>query len=100
MAIDAGGAMTTGKLFTIIGNCNFDSRTGKTFVRFATVDQPRPENLTVDPREDRFPSSTVTISMLISESTYKLITAIERLIRWFNVAVIRPCRLHFRWLHW
>ena len=54
----------------------------------------------MEPQEDRFPNSTVTISMLISESTYRLITAIERLIRWFIVAVVRPCRLHFRWLHW
>ncbi len=92
--------MTIGKIFTIIGSCNFDSRPGKSLARFATVDRTRPENLTVDPREDRFPSSTVTLSMLISELTYKLITAIERIIRWFNVAVIRPCRLHFRWLHW
>ena len=92
--------MTIEEIFTIIGSCSLDSRSGKSIARFATADQPRPENLTVDPREDRFPSSTVTISMLISESTYKLITAIERIIRWFNVAVIRPCRLHFRWLHW
>lgn len=54
----------------------------------------------MDPREDRFPSSTVTLSMLISESVYRLITAIERLIRWFNKAVLRPCRLFFRCLHW
>lgn len=67
---------------------------------FATFDPTGPENSMVDPRDDRLPNPNVTISMLISESTYKLITAIERLIRWFIVAVVRPCRLHFRWLHW
>ncbi len=54
----------------------------------------------MDPREERTPTPSLTLSMLISESTYKLITAIERIIRWFIVAVVRPCRLHFRWLHW
>ena len=92
--------MTFGKIFTIIGSCDFGSRPATGACRFAAIDQTRPENITVDPREDRFPSSSVTISMLISESTYRLITAIERIIRWINVAVIRPCRLHFRWLHW
>jgi hypothetical protein len=32
--------------------------------------------------EDRIPGSTVTISMLISERTYRLITLIDRGIRW------------------
>lgn len=32
--------------------------------------------------EDRFPTSTVTISMLISESVYRLVVVVERLIRW------------------
>jgi hypothetical protein len=45
--------------------------------------------------EDRFPSSTVTISMLISESVYRLITLIERLVRW-TARATRPHRFLFR----
>ena len=41
--------------------------------------------------EDRFPTSTVTLSMLISESVYRLITLIERAIRWTERAT-RPHR--------
>ena len=37
--------------------------------------------------EDRFPTSTVTIAMLISEAVYKLVVIVERLIWWFNKAV-------------
>lgn len=48
--------------------------------------------------EDRFPTSTVTLSMLISESVYKLILVIERVIRWLLRAVIRPYLFLFRCL--
>ena len=45
--------------------------------------------------EDRFPNSTVTLSMLISESVYRLVTMIEHLIRWFE-RVTRPHRFVLR----
>lgn len=45
--------------------------------------------------EDRFPTSRVTLSMLISESVYRLITMIERLIRWSERAT-RPHRFLLR----
>ena len=48
--------------------------------------------------EDRFPSSTVTLSMLISESVYKLICLIERVIRWTARHVVRPHWFLFRCL--
>lgn len=41
--------------------------------------------------DDRFPSSTVTYSMLISESVYRLVVLVERLIRWSERAT-RPHR--------
>ena len=47
---------------------------------------------------NRIPSSSVTISMLTSESVYKLITAIERIFRWLNRSVIRPYLFLFRCL--
>lgn len=40
--------------------------------------------------EDRFPSSTVTIAMLISESVYRLVVIVERSIRWFAKHIYRP----------
>lgn len=46
--------------------------------------------------DDRFPSSSVTLSMLISESVYRLVVIIERSIRWFAKHVYRPYLLLFR----
>lgn len=45
--------------------------------------------------EDRFPSSTVTLSMLISESVYRLVVLVERLIRWV-ARITRPHRFVIR----
>ena len=45
--------------------------------------------------DNRYPDSTVTLSMLIAESVYRLIVRIGRLLRWFTVAVIRPLALMF-----
>ena len=52
-----------------------------------------------DPR-NQLPSSSVTIAMLISESVYKLVVVIERPIRWFNKAILRPHLFLFRCLVW
>ena len=41
--------------------------------------------------DKQFPSSSVTLSMLISESVYKVVVGIERIIRWVTKAVLRPC---------
>ncbi len=46
------------------------------------------------------PKPSVTLSLLTSEVVYKLITAIERLLRWTNRSVIRPCRLLYWCLRW
>lgn len=50
--------------------------------------------------DEELPSSSVTYSMLISESVYKLVVVVERLIRWFNKAVLRPCVVYYRFLRW
>ena len=39
------------------------------------------------------PDYTVTLAMLISESAYRVILFVDRRIRWFNLAVLRPLRL-------
>ncbi|NCF36515.1 MAG: hypothetical protein GWP56_09020 [Gammaproteobacteria bacterium] len=36
-------------------------------------------------------ASSVTYSLLISESVYRLVVVVERVIRWFIKSVIRPC---------
>jgi len=41
--------------------------------------------------DNQIPTSSVTYSMLISESVYKVVVGIERIIRWFTKAVLRPC---------
>ena len=46
--------------------------------------------------DDRFPSSSVTLSMLISESVYRLVCIVERSIRWFAKHVYRPYLFLFR----
>jgi len=45
--------------------------------------------------DDQYPTSSVTYAMLISESVYKLVVVIERIIRWVSKTVIRPCRYLF-----
>jgi hypothetical protein len=50
--------------------------------------------------DDRPPTSTVTLAMLISESVYRLIVLIERTLRWLTKFLFRPCLLHFRCLFW
>jgi hypothetical protein len=54
----------------------------------------------VDDPDNRFPSSSVSISMLISESVYRLVVAVERAYRWFMKAVFRPARLLLWCLIW
>jgi hypothetical protein len=46
------------------------------------------------------PTSSVTYSMLISESVYKLVVVIERIVRWVSKVILRPCLLQFRCLFW
>jgi hypothetical protein len=46
------------------------------------------------------PTSSVTYSMLISETVYKVIVVIERIIRWVTKAVLRPCLLLIWCLIW
>ena len=50
--------------------------------------------------QEQPPKQSVTLSLLTSEVVYKLITAIERLIRWLNKTVIRPGRLLYWCLRW
>lgn len=61
---------------------------------------PQPGDAPVDDPKNQLPSSSVTISMLISESVYKLVVVVERIIRWFNKAVLRPYLFLFRCLVW
>ena len=46
------------------------------------------------------PSSSVTYSMLISESVYRLVVAIERILRWFARRVLPPVMLLIWCLRW
>ena len=50
--------------------------------------------------EKQRPTSSVTIAMLISETVYKLIVLIERMLRWNMKFVVRPCLLQIRCLLW
>ena len=50
--------------------------------------------------DDRFPNSSVTLSMLISESVYRLVVIVERLILWFIKNLYRPYLFLFRCLVW
>lgn len=54
-----------------------------------------------DPK-DRMPdcSSPLTLSLLISETVYKLVVLVERSIRLFSKYILRPCVLQFRCLLW
>lgn len=54
----------------------------------------------VRPPDKQIPSSSVTIAMLISETVYKIIVIIERIIRWFIRAILRPYLFLFRCLIW
>jgi hypothetical protein len=53
------------------------------------------EDTTMEDPENRFPDSTVTLSMLISESVYQLIKRIDRSIRWTERST-RPHRFLLR----
>ena len=46
--------------------------------------------------DNQYPSSTVTFAMLISESIYKLVVGIERIIQWFGKAILQPCLAQLR----
>lgn len=48
----------------------------------------------------QYPSSSVSFSMLISETVYKGVVGIERIIRWLVKAVFKPCLAQFRCLLW
>jgi hypothetical protein len=54
----------------------------------------------VKPPDYKNPSSSVSIAMLISESVYKLVVIIERIIRRVSKTVVPPCRLLFWCLRW
>lgn len=49
---------------------------------------------------NQFPSSSVTYSMLVSESVYKLVVVIERTLRWATRTVFRPALLLFWFVRW
>lgn len=49
---------------------------------------------------DDQPTSSVTLSMLISESVYKLVVIVERLIRWFNKTIMPNVRVIYWCLRW
>jgi hypothetical protein len=38
--------------------------------------------------------------MMISETVYKMVVIVERIIRWLSSVVLRPCLLQFRCLFW
>ena len=44
--------------------------------------------------------SPLPLSMLISESVYKLVVLIEGLIRWFNKTIMPTARLIYWCLRW
>jgi len=46
------------------------------------------------------PTSSVTYSMLISESVYRLVVVIERGLRWSSKRVLPPVMLLIWWLRW
>jgi len=52
----------------------------------------------VNDPHDRLPRSSLTLSMLTSESVYRLVVIVERLIRWFVRNVYRPYLFLFRCL--
>ena len=52
------------------------------------------------PPDDHKPSSSVTYSLMISESVYKLVLLVERFIWWLDRAVIRPGRIIYWCLRW
>ena len=52
----------------------------------------------MQPPRERQPQAKVTYATMTSECVYKLITAIERLLRWFNKTVLRPYLFLFRCL--
>jgi len=54
----------------------------------------------VRPPQKEYSPSSVTYSLLISESVYKLVVAIERLIRWFSKTVLPGCILLYWCLRW
>ena len=49
----------------------------------------------VKPPDDQYPTSSVSYSMMISESIYKMVVVIERIIWWVSKNIIRPCRILF-----
>jgi len=54
----------------------------------------------VRPPDKEYSNSSVTYSMLISESVYRLVVVIERLIRWFSKTLLPGCRLFYWCLRW
>ncbi len=50
----------------------------------------------MDDPDKQVSSSPLTLSMLTSEWVYRLICLIERTIRWFNKAILRPYLFLFR----
>ena len=54
----------------------------------------------VNIRENQQPTSSVTFSMMISETVYKVVVFIERVVRWFATTILRPCLLQLRCLFW
>ena len=54
----------------------------------------------MSPPEDPPPHVPLSLSMLISESVYKIIVLIERTLLWLARFVLRPCLLQFRCLFW
>ena len=51
-------------------------------------------------RDEPPAASPLTLSMLTSEGVYKLVVVVERTIRWFIRAVIRPGLLLVWCLRW
>ena len=50
--------------------------------------------------EDRQPHSPLALSLLVSESVYRLVVLVERLLRLLTRFVLKPCLLQFRCLFW
>jgi hypothetical protein len=93
--------MTVKKIFFIIEASNINLKIPeRTKFSFQLNDGTQTGDTLVNGPNNQLPTSSVTYSMLISETVYKVVVGIERIIRWVTKAVIRPCLAQFRCLLW
>jgi len=93
--------MTMKNIFYMIEEGSANSKNPeKILFGFQLKSRERTRDTIMDNPKNQIPDSSVTISMLISETVYKLVVVIERMIRWFTKAVLRPYLFLFRCLIW